>query len=197
MCRANSSTSSFKKRVSCLVSREAYPVKRISYHASRIAFILLALEFGCGYKLGGGPKLVPGNVKSIAVPVFKNLTREPELGSALAEEMRSEILRRGIVALKPVDEAEAVLKGVAEEVYLDPLSISPQGFTSAYRVRLRASFKLTRHGEVLWRADHLERDEQIVVDNQILDNAVRREFALAKISRDFAKQVHTMMLEGF
>lgn len=175
--------------------------RRLAAHTLKYVphYIILfcVLGAGCGYHIGNGPAAIPGGVNSVAVPVFDNMTREPELGAVLAEAMRAEILRRKAVTLLPENRAEAVIRGVAEEVRIDPLSYDRNGYTTAYRVWLKASVRLQRRDVILWRIEHISKDEQIIIDNQPLDNAVRREYALNKIAADLAKQIHTMMLEGF
>jgi len=183
--------------MNCFLNINRRPMTHMQKFGLTLILLFSLFAYGCGYHIGGGPTAIPGQVKSVSVPVFDNLTREPELGSALAEAMRREILRRKAVTLLPTNQAEAVIRGVAEDAGTDPLSFDRNGLTTAYRVWLKVSVRLERRGEILWRVEHIVKDEQIIVDDQPLDNAVRREYALNKIAQDMMRQVHTMMLEGF
>lgn len=133
----------------------------------------------------------------MAVPVFDNYTTEPELGSILAEAMRKEILRRGLIRLESPAEAEALVRGTATEVKLEPLSFSGQGFTTAYRVRLKVSIRIERQGQIIWKADDVEKDEQFLVEGTPPDDISTRRKALEKVAGDLMEMLHTMMFEGF
>lgn len=159
--------------------------------------LIAIMATSCGYHLGSGPTVTPGNIKSVAVPVFENYTVEPELGAMLAGAMRKEITRRGMIALRPAGEAEAVLRGAAIEIEINPLSFDGKGFTTAYRVKLRVVVTLVRGEEILWKADDIEKDEQIIVGELPADNIVRRKFALERVAADIADVIHTAMVEGF
>lgn len=151
----------------------------------------------CGYKIGNALVDTPAGIKSVAVPVFDNYTTEPELGAILAEALRKEILRRGILRLDSPSQADAVVRGAAMQVKLEPLSFSGQGFTTAYRVKLKINVRLEKHGEIIWKMDELEKDEQFLVEGTPSNDISVRRRALEKVASDLMEMLHTMMFEGF
>lgn len=155
------------------------------------------LVAGCGYKLSGTGSSLPPAVKTVAVVPFENRTLEPEIGTAMAEAMQREVLKRE--ALEPANpwRADAVLSGVVEEVELEPQAYDDEGFTTAYRARMRVSAKLKRGGEVLWRADDIVREEEVAITSNIRDNQVRRRMALEAITEDVAEEIHLTLIEGW
>lgn len=160
-------------------------------------FVIVFFLSNCGYKIGNAPLEAPDGIKSIAVPVFDNYTTEPELGTILAEALKKEILRRGLVRVESMERADAIVRGAITEVKLEPLSFSGHGFTTAYRVRLKVSVKLEKEGEIIWKTDELEKDEQFLVEGQPLDDISTRRRALEKVASDLMEALHTMMFEGF
>lgn len=165
--------------------------------AGILVFGIVFFLSNCGYKIGNAPLEAPHGIKSVAVPVFDNYTSEPELGTILAEALKKEILRRGLMRVESVERADAVVRGAVTEVKLEPLSFSGEGFTTAYRVRLKVSVKLEKEGEIIWKTDELEKDEQFLVEGQPLDDISMRRRALEKVASDLMEALHTMMFEGF
>ncbi|MHC4473638.1 MAG: LPS assembly lipoprotein LptE [Planctomycetota bacterium] len=96
---------------------------------SRIALVAL-LVAGCGYQAG---QVVPGDGRTIAVPLFRNLTYRRDLERDLTRAVQQEILSRTRYHL--VDEAsdpDLVLKGRL-------LRVSEELLTQRSRGRIRES----------------------------------------------------------
>lgn len=162
-----------------------------------LVFVPLFSLLNCGYKIGNAPFQAPLGVKSVAVPVFDNYTTEPELGTILAEALKKEILRRGLVRVEAVENADAIVRGAVTEIKIEPLSFSGQGVTSAYRVKLKIRVKLEKKGEIIWKIDELEKDEQFLVAGQALNDISTRRQSLEKVASDLMEALYTMMFEGF
>src|SRR5512146_3292414 len=76
-----------------------------------MAAISLFFLNACGYRFSGegaGPR--PG-LQRIAIPVFENVTSEPDLGSLFANNLRREFPTKGPMQVVPLEEAEAVFRG--------------------------------------------------------------------------------------
>lgn len=87
--------------------------KRISHIflllTASVIYILLS---GCAYKLSSETDSLPGDVKSIQIPLFKN--DSPEVGAEVffTNALKSEALRAKFISLKnDANDAEAILQG--------------------------------------------------------------------------------------
>ncbi|MGP0628658.1 LPS assembly lipoprotein LptE [Nitrospina sp. 32_T5] len=81
----------------------------------RTAFSLLLLILlpACGYQLAGtGASQLPPHLKTIAIPVFDNVSQEPVINRNLTERVRQSFLRDGRLRLvKSTANADLVLTG--------------------------------------------------------------------------------------
>lgn len=83
--------------------------------SARISVLLLpaALLTGCGYSTG---ELLPNGVQKIAVQAFGNDTRYRRHEITLTQEVSKQLVRRAGVQIRPMGEAEAVLRGEILEI---------------------------------------------------------------------------------
>lgn len=85
-----------------------------------MTFIFTAVLFifsGCAYRLSNKVDSLPGAVKSIYVPVFKNLSPEAGVEVFYTDAMKSEILRSGYASIQNSEqESDAVLMGTIKSV---------------------------------------------------------------------------------
>ena len=127
-------------------------------------FFLLS---SCAYKLSNKVDTLPGGVKSIYVPVFKNLSPEAGVEVFFTDSMKSEILRSGYATiLNSESESDAVLVGMVKAVDFvtdesvteaNKTSFLPAGtvLSSQVRVTVTASIVLRRKlsTETLWSSE--------------------------------------------
>ena len=75
-----------------------------------VALIALSAS-GCGYRPGRiSPGFDPG-IKSIAIPIFENVSSEPLIETLLTEAVREEFIDDGRLEVVPVERAELILRG--------------------------------------------------------------------------------------
>lgn len=86
------------------------------YRFVLISFLSLALS-SCAYKLSNQVDTLPGGVKSVFVPPFKNLTDEPDVEVEFTQSLRKEMLTSKVVRLEENSkEADAFIEGTIETV---------------------------------------------------------------------------------
>ena len=73
--------------------------------------ILIAVMCGCGanYSWRSG---VPEDMRTVAVPTFRNESNVSELGAIAARQLLREFQREGTFRIRPTDEAALVIQGV-------------------------------------------------------------------------------------
>jgi hypothetical protein len=90
----------------------------------------------------------PAGVKSVSVPVFQNLTTEPQVDSLCTQALREHYQRAGALA---GDGAEGSVQGVVTAVNSNALLAAPErGAFPTYRISGTVQLKLMK-GEVLVR----------------------------------------------
>ena len=105
-----------------------------------MTLLSLLLCSGCGYRFSGegeGPR--PG-LKRVAIPVFENLTSEPELGRLFAAELRRQFMTRGDIQVVPIEHAEMVFKGKVTQIYSN--AVAHRAFEKRFQTRITLESRL-------------------------------------------------------
>ncbi len=174
--------------------------------AARRLFCLVPLTFaflltGCGYHIAGSATHIPGNVRSISVPVFTTHSQAYHTEMALTQAVVRELdtrTRYRVLASGAAD-ADAVLNGTILTQTSVPLTYdSTSGETSSYLVTITVKVVLTaRDGRVLYQNDALAYREQYQ-STQDLNGFLREDpAAVNRLARSFAHAVVDDMLESF
>ena len=170
------------------------------------ALVFLA---SCGYHFSGegeGPK--PG-LRCIAIPVFENKTTEPNLGEIFATDLSREFMQKGNMRVVPVEEAEAVFKGVILSIFVFPVAHHPTNIVTNQiavvnrlylTIDIRCEDKITH--KVLWRdpAFSYYKVYQINTDPLHPDPVLgyeNRQAALRYLASEMSQRIHDRFLSNF
>lgn len=156
---------------------------------------------GCGYRLAGRLDRLPGNVRTIAVPAFANLTNRHTLAQRLPGAITREFISRTryrIVA--DPNEADAVLHGVVVNYASYPTVFDPATARAAgvqMSVTLQIQLRERTTGALLFSRPHFEVREryEITVDQRAYFD--ESDAALERLCRDVARQVVSAIRENF
>lgn len=161
----------------------------------------LGMLIGCGYHAAGSATHIPGNVRTIAVPIFathvQSFHTEVALTQAVVRELDTRTQYRVLTGDTP--DADAVLTGTVLSQTAVPLTYdSTSGETSSYIVTIGVQVVLTaRDGHVLYRNDALSYKEQYQ-STQDLSGFIQEDSpAVARLARDFSQALVSDMLESF
>jgi outer membrane lipopolysaccharide assembly protein LptE/RlpB len=156
---------------------------------------------GCGYHQAGAATHIPGNVRTLAVPIFTTRAQayhtEVTLTGAVVRELNTRTKYRVLTSAS--DNADAVLRGTVLTQTSIPLTYdSTSGQTSSYLVTITAKVVLSaRDGHVLYQNDAFAFREQYQ-STQDLSGSIREEpAAVQRLARDFAQALVGDMLESF
>ncbi len=169
------------------------------WRAGRMALVLavfLSLVSGCGYHIAGKGGGMPGNITELAVPIFKNNTRKPDIEILVTSAFAAEFL----TTVKVAETAPAVMQGVIKSYELDAVSFTQSDVNQEYRLRVAISLKIIREedGRVFWSDDNITDYEDFVVNTADVTATREAEItALKKLARDTARLVKERMLEDF
>lgn len=109
----------------------------------------------CGYHVAGVE--TPQDIYSVAIPIFENLTTEPEVEFVFTEALRQEFLKRGVLKLVPVHDADVVFRG--RIIKLSAIDVAHNRFNQTVESRLFATVDIRcedrRTGKILWQDNQL------------------------------------------
>ena len=169
------------------------------------ASIVAALVFGlaasgCGYRVVGRTNTLPAEAQTIAIPAFINQTTTYRIEQILTESVVHEFIARTKYRVVPEqDGADLVLHGQvinlgAYGVGFDPVS----GVTTTVLVTMTARVQLQdRMGKTLYQNNNLAFREPYQISENPNNFFQEEGPALVRMSRDFADQVVSDVLENF
>lgn len=163
-------------------------------------FLLLPLA-GCGYHTVGSATHIPGNVSTLAVPIFATRAQAFHTEMAFTQATIRELNTRTKYRILNTDsdDADATLHGTILSQAVAPLTYdATSGESSSYLVTITAKVLLTAHdGHVLYRNDAIIFHEQYQ-STQDLNGFIQEDpAAVRRVARDFAQALVSDMLESF
>lgn len=164
------------------------------------AFCLL-LFLSCGYQVAGQATRIPPDVKTIAVPAFKNQSMTFRIEQQLTAAVTRELLERTHYRIVPDPaDADAILKGTVKDVHARAITFDNNtGLATSLQVTVSADVKLEdvhSHRLLFSNSDYVYREEYQVSETP---SALFEEDkpALDRLSRDLARTLVTDILENF
>jgi hypothetical protein len=183
--------------------RAATVRKRVLPQAASLLGGLAMLLGGCGYHVSGKGDLLPKTVHTIAIPAFNNATTRYKLTDALPEALTREFIARTHYRIVPeAGAADAVLQGTVITFLAFPTTFDQTtGRASGLQAIVRMSVTLTDRstGKVLFTRPTFEFKQQYEINTTAYDRAYfdESETALARLSKDVARDLVTAILENF
>ncbi len=177
------------------------PSARREGHKGRARLGILAALFlcaACGYHLVGTGAFLPPNIKTLAVPVFKNLTTRFELDVRLTQGVINEMTSRGQVRIVSDPEtADAVLTGEISDFRVNPVAFR-EGAADTYNIVVVARITLRDrvNQKVIFSAPSFTFTEPYEVPAETDFESVETE-AIDKVAEKFARSLILNILEGF
>jgi outer membrane lipopolysaccharide assembly protein LptE/RlpB len=168
----------------------------------RLLTLLLATTLtGCGYHQAGSATHIPGNVRTLAVPIFATNVQSFRTEMAFTQATISELNTRTKYHILNSDspDADATLHGTILTQTVAPLTYDAStGQSSSYLVSITAKVILTANdGRVLYRNDSFLYREQYQ-STQDLSGFIQEDgYAVKRVAREFAHAVVSDMLESF
>ncbi len=118
-----------------------------------LALILLLLS-GCGYQFAGGK--MPGDFRTLYLPLAINTTAEPLLENALASPVTAVLARQqGIELVESEQAAEAVLLSTIKSYEVEPISYGSDDRITEFQAALTVRYELKQRetGRLIWQAE--------------------------------------------
>lgn len=156
---------------------------------------------GCGYHTLGAATHLPPNLHTLSVPVFANHTDDYGTETALTSAVIREFNARTSYHVVPRSEtnADAVLRGTILNESVTPLTYNAQTQqSSSFLITMVVAVTVKdRDGRVLYANNNYVFRQQYQSTTVLPTFLQEDPAAVARLSRDFARQLVADVLEGF
>jgi outer membrane lipopolysaccharide assembly protein LptE/RlpB len=169
--------------------------------APLVVFLFLILLAGCGYHTAGHAGQLPENVRTIAIPAFKNETLTYRIGQMLtASVVREFTTRTRYRILNDADQdADATLRGTVLSTTASPLTYNTATGRAA-SILVVVSMRVTlsdRNGKILYQNPAYLFREQYELSQDLTSFFEEDSPAFRRLSQDFSRTLVSNILEGF
>jgi outer membrane lipopolysaccharide assembly protein LptE/RlpB len=171
-------------------------------HRSRHAAVGLLLVFaaglptGCGYSFRGN---LPGHIKTVAVPMFKNTTQAAGIENAITSAVISAFSNGGRLRVVPVEQADSVLEGEIVGYQIDGAGFDRNANVQAYHLRvvLNVAFRDVRQNKLLWQEKSLTQTSDFQVQGQVSDTLAQGSGAASQAAADIGRKIANAAVDLF
>jgi outer membrane lipopolysaccharide assembly protein LptE/RlpB len=166
------------------------------------ALFLLLTAVGCGYHTAGHSVKLPADVKTIAIPAFKNETNTYRIEQMLTAAVVREFTTRTHYHIlnDSTEAADATLRCTVLSTSASPLtynSATGQAASVLIVVSMRASLVDNRKGKMLYVNPSYVFREQYEVSQDLASFFEEDSPALRRLSQDFARTLVSNILEDY
>jgi hypothetical protein len=122
--------------------------------AGGLLAVLVVVIGGC---YGFSSSLLPGHIKTVAVPLPENRTERGDLAAALADSLVEAFLDGHVLKVADEKSADSVIEGVLVEYVRRPYTVDASENVQEYRVEIvmEARFVDVRKNTVVWEEKRL------------------------------------------
>ena len=161
--------------------------------------VLAVLLAACGYQFRGKQNNLPSDVKSIAIPVFKNRTNEIRIEQIFTDAVIFQFTRSQMVRVVSVGQADAVLSGTVDRVEITDVALTSSDTSRQRRITIWVAAKLvrSRDGKVLWMDKALWQNRTYDVGSTPQATEANKRVAITALVRDMAQTLHDRVFENF
>lgn len=150
--------------------------------------LLVLLLSSCGYQLVTDRGIYGGDIKSLALPVFKNVTYEPHASLYVTNAFSRELTSVGLFELNTTD-TDGYLEGSIQRIVILPASMNAQGLVIEKQATMTVDISLYRkNGTFIKRWTFNDSEPFRVDDVQAEDYNKRNAFDIisGRIARKFS-----------
>lgn len=166
-----------------------------------VAIAALALTGGCGYHIAGRAAKLPSSWHTLGVPIFANHTTSYNIQARVTEAVIHEFIARTKYHVVPSEDgADATLHGDITDIETAPLLFdATSGHVTTMLVTLKMKVSLVDENskKVVYRNDNFVFRNEYQVSGDVDRFFQEEDPALGRMSRDFASDLVSRMLEGF
>ena len=160
------------------------------FRGALLLVLLLLTAFGCGYRLAGGA-IDLGEGRTLAVPIFENLTTNFRIEQRLTAAIRRELTQRTRYRVVSSAVGDMVLYGQVLSISSIPIILSDRGRGTAYSVAVNVSVRMTdtSDGTVVFENPLWTLREVFEVSNDSEEFVPEDTAAMDRLARRFAESL--------
>ncbi|MFZ0640519.1 MAG: LPS assembly lipoprotein LptE [Candidatus Acidiferrales bacterium] len=163
--------------------------------------VMLAVVAGCGYHVAGRTTALPSSWHTLAVPIFVNHTTAYRIEQRVTNSVMHEFIARTKYHIVPSEGgADAVLHGDITDIEAVPLlfdATSGHVTTMLVTLKLKVALVDETSKKVVYRDDNFVFRNEYQVSGDVNQFFQEEDPALGRMSRDFASDLVSRVLEGF
>jgi outer membrane lipopolysaccharide assembly protein LptE/RlpB len=155
---------------------------------------------GCGYRLRGTGGFLPPHIKTMSIPMFKNLTTRYQLDLKLTQAVIDEVVARSKVEVVTDNRrTDASLTGEIQTFNVTPIGFTPgQSTADRFNIYLVARIVVRDNIQkktIFANPSFVYQEEYEVPEGSDFES--QESEALDRIAQKFARQLVVTILEGF
>lgn len=170
--------------------------RRPRHSAVGLLLILAAcISTGCGYSFRGN---LPGHIKTVAVPMFKNNTAATGLENTITAAVISAFSNGGRLRVVPVAQADSILEGEIVGYQIDGAGFDRNANVQAYHLRvvLNVAFRDVRQNTMLWQ-ESLTQTSDFQVQGPVSDTLALGAGAASQAAADIGRKIASSAIDLF
>jgi hypothetical protein len=151
---------------------------------------------GCGYSFRGN---LPGHIKTVAVPMFKNNTQAAGIENTITSAVISAFSNGGRLRVVPVERADSILEGEIVGYQIDGAGFDRNANVQAYHLRvvLNVAFRDVRQNKLLWQEKSLTQTSDFQVQGQVSDTLAQGSGAASQAAADIGRKIANAAVDLF
>jgi lipopolysaccharide assembly LptE-like protein len=161
-----------------------------------LAVVAALLAGGCGYTVGG---TLPSHIQTIAVPIFRNSTREPAVESLITRAVVEAFSTNGRLRVVGSSQADAVLDGEITGYSIASIAFDKDANVRLYRLVVTVNLRLrdVRRNTVLFEQNQVQEQADFRVLGQVSQTIAREETALLTAATDIGRAIVALAVTRF
>lgn len=160
-----------------------------------ISFVVSCLFVSCGYQMVRERGIYGGDISSLDVPLFKNLTYEPHASFYATDAFSRELISTGLFKINTKD-SDAYLTGTLTRIQIDPYTTDERGLVVEKQVTLDIEFALYKKDGTFLKKWALSDSEIYRVDNINAEDYNKRD-AISRASQRMARRLTALLLVDY
>lgn len=151
---------------------------------------------GCGYSFRG---TLPSHIRTIGVPMFVNLTRQPGVESTITTAIVQALATNGrLQVVRPAD-ADAILDGEVRAYGIEAIAFDKTLNIQQYRLHVLLNLRMRdmRRNAVLFQQQGVAEKADFRVTTSVSSTVAREETALAQAAGEIARSIVTLVIDRF
>jgi outer membrane lipopolysaccharide assembly protein LptE/RlpB len=170
--------------------RKTGPVKNV--------FLIIAVALllcSCGYQLVRDKGIYGGDISSVYISIFKNMTYEPHISQYVTDAFSKELLSTGIFTVNKGN-SDGYMQGTILKITMKPAALSIAGITVEKTVTLDVDIALYKQNGVFIKRWPLSDSETYRVDNANFEEYNKTD-AIKRLSARMARRFSAVLFVDY